>query len=46
MWAGADADEQHPAVGVIALHPVCAEAVGAALIHDGHMAQGKKEEFT
>lgn len=42
VWAGADATDTQPDVSVITLHPECAEAVGAALIHDGHKAQGKE----
>ncbi len=41
VWVGADADETPSEVTVIAMHPTCAEAVGADLLHDGHVAQGK-----
>ena len=46
VWVGGDADDVHPDMNIIALHPECAEAVGADLISDGHQAQGKLGEPT
>jgi hypothetical protein len=43
VWLGAD-EETTQNVTVIALHPQCAELLGASLVHDGADAQGKKQE--
>ena len=40
VWSGGDADETGDET-LIAMHPKCAEAVGADLVHDGSKAQEK-----
>lgn len=46
IWDGDDSDDDHPDPGVIALHPACAETLGASLISDGIRAQGKEGDPT